>query len=303
MAAAVAAHAARQRAREVVAQQRQVRPEAAVDEVAAAAVLEAAVRDRQVADEAQEDAVDHCGARSPQCVNRLLRIVTRFEIGSCTVAAYRRARRAHDDPVQVDAARLERHDPRVLRDRRRRSGRSPRRGASPTAELLDVRAAPADDVQRRPAARADVSSPRSASARARSCRPTSAASRPPARELRRRRCTWIVRARARVARARGRRPTSFEHGEEGRLPHRPLPGETLSSACVDSTRAAPLPEIADSFFRPAVAEPRPVRAGQAGRGGAARARARARRQARVERGPVRAVPGGARGARARGAAS
>src|SRR3954471_21266065 len=30
-----------------------------------------------------------CGARSPQCVNRLFRIVTRFEIGSCTVAAYR----------------------------------------------------------------------------------------------------------------------------------------------------------------------------------------------------------------------
>ena len=45
--------------------------------------------------------------------------------------------------------------------------------------------------------------------------------------------------------------------------------------------------------------PRPVRAGQAGRGGAARARARARRQARLERGAVSAVPGGARGDGAR----
>ena len=44
---------------------------------------------------------------------------------------------------------------------------------------------------------------------------------------------------------------------------------------------------------------RPVRAGQAGRGGAARARPRARRQARLERGAVRAVPGRARGDRAR----
>ena len=46
---------------------------------------------------------------------------------------------------------------------------------------------------------------------------------------------------------------------------------------------------------------RPVRAGKADRGGAARARPRPRRQARVERGDVRAVPGGARGARAAGA--
>ena len=58
-------------------------------------------------------------------------------------------------------------------------------------------------------------------------------------------------------------------------------------------------EIADSFFTPAVRDHRPVRAGQAGRGGPARARARARRQARVERRAVRAGPRRARGARAR----
>ena len=40
--------------------------------------------------------------------------------------------------------------------------------------------------------------------------------------------------------------------------------------------AGPLAEIADSFFRPAVKDLVPVRAGEAGRGGAARARARAR---------------------------
>ena len=44
---------------------------------------------------------------------------------------------------------------------------------------------------------------------------------------------------------------------------------------------------------------RSLRAGQAGRGGAARARPRACRQARLERGPVRALPGGAGGDRAR----
>ena len=58
-------------------------------------------------------------------------------------------------------------------------------------------------------------------------------------------------------------------------------------------------EIADSFFKPAVRDLVPYEPGKPGRGGAARARARAGRQARVQRGAVRAVPGRARGDRAR----
>ena len=70
---------------------------------------------------------------------------------------------------------------------------------------------------------------------------------------------------------------------------------------LDRVEAMSFAEIADSFFKPAVQDLVPVRAREACRGGAARARARAGREARVERGAVRALPGRARGDRAPGA--
>ena len=70
---------------------------------------------------------------------------------------------------------------------------------------------------------------------------------------------------------------------------RPISGTRRRLSRLQSLRVAsrPSPRSPTASSGRAVQEPRPVRAGQAGRGGAARARARAMRQARVERGPVR----------------
>ena len=107
----------------------------------------------------------------------------------------------------------------------------------------------------------------------------------------------------RAARLRARRATGAAHYRRGgELRGRDPDGDLLDEARTRVRRVS-FAEIADPLLQARGAGPRALRAGQAGRGGPARARARARRQARVERGPVRPVPGGARGARRGGAAS
>ena len=82
----------------------------------------------------------------------------------------------------------------------------------------------------------------------------------------------------------------------------PAPVETAAETPPEPPRRDPARRRADRPRPIGARRPRPLRAGQAGRDRAARARPRARRQARLERGPVRAVPGGARGDRAGAAA-
>ena len=103
---------------------------------------------------------------------------------------------------------------------------------------------------------------------------------------------------ARRSRAEAKKPRRARGAARRRSPPSArVACESRRSAAAAAARAG---RVSPAFsFRACDRRPRPVRAGQAGRGGAARARARARRQARVERGPVPAVPGGARGDRAR----
>ena len=98
-----------------------------------------------------------------------------------------------------------------------------------------------------------------------------------------------------LAIAAKRRPSTARRSRNGR---EASAAEEAVEAVGESVPADAGADPRDVSRRPAgersVADPsraggaRPVRAGQAGRGGSARARARARRQARLERGPVRA---------------
>ena len=99
-----------------------------------------------------------------------------------------------------------------------------------------------------------------------------------------------------AARTSGRRPSRWTRTGRPRIRRRFRPSRRTTTSRL-------LRERPTGGRRPGTAAPRaprsrPVRAWQAGRGGAARARPRAHRQARFERGPVRPVSRRARGDRA-----